>query len=399
MEWSVRLSAMTLLLLINDEVKGIISGLKCARDSMTKIKVKAGAVCFLLDMENNTNEGNKTGSAFVKKWSSYVEVRTSSPASTVDLQSSDESFNESAIELMNMDFLDQSDAEIGIMKEDDTAAKGKHENEAQQKYLGLFDVHIDNLVPPTPKRTSRLLDLQHVKFLMDSFQSGFTNQLTILVGMVPERCDTTMLKTKGAVQVETLGGNHTREALQSLIRRGQSKLSTVKVNVYSLLSTATALTVGWQHNVVLQEKQKPITFVDKVRLMRQVPPSNPLTPADMKSWKGLLSSIFQVKDVRRFQQVYGIHLKTAQLDQNIWAMVEDVSESAIKINEKFFRPLVKLSDVEVKTCLEILKRLGLAEYNKKVKEFSPASSKKRKIEDGSTCDKEERNQYEDLLGF
>ncbi|KAH3708695.1 hypothetical protein DPMN_068153 [Dreissena polymorpha] len=36
---------------------------------------------------------------------------------------------------MNMDFLDQSDAEIRIMKEDDTAAKGKHEKEAQQKYL------------------------------------------------------------------------------------------------------------------------------------------------------------------------------------------------------------------------------------------------------------------------
>ncbi|KAH3808019.1 uncharacterized protein LOC127833409 [Dreissena polymorpha] len=87
----------------------------------------------------------------------------------------------------------------------------------------------------------------------------------------------------------------------------------------------------------------------------------------------------------------------AQLEQNIWAMVEDVSESAVKITEKFFRPLVKLSDVEVKTCLEILKRLGLAEYNKKVKEFSPASSKKRKIEDGSTCEMEERNQYEDLL--
>ncbi|KAH3833272.1 hypothetical protein DPMN_106577 [Dreissena polymorpha] len=70
--------------------------------------------------------------------------------------------------------------------------------------------------------------------------------------------------------------------------------------------------------------------------------------------------------MRRFQQGYGIHLKMAQLEHNIWAMVEDVSESTVKITEKIFRPLVKLSDVEVKTFLEIPKRLGLAEYNKRV---------------------------------
>ncbi|KAH3870612.1 hypothetical protein DPMN_033800 [Dreissena polymorpha] len=62
-----------------------------------------------------------------------------------------------------------------------------------------------------------------------------------------------------------------------------------------MLSTAAALTMGQQHNVVLPEKHKPITFVEKVRLMRQARPSMPLTPADMESWKGQLSSIFQVK--------------------------------------------------------------------------------------------------------
>ncbi|KAH3870584.1 hypothetical protein DPMN_033772 [Dreissena polymorpha] len=49
--------------------------------------------------------------------------------------------------------------------------------------------------------------------------------------------------------------------------------------------------MGWQHNVVLQEKNKQITFVDKVRLMRQVRPSMPLAPAGMKGWKALISSI------------------------------------------------------------------------------------------------------------
>ena len=99
----------------------------------------------------------------------------------------------------------------------------------------------------------------------------------------------------GKVKVETLGGNHTREALQRLLKEGHSKLSTVKMNLYSQLSTATALMMGYQHNVVLREKQKPIHFVDKGRLMRQVLPRMPLAPAVMQAWKGKLSCIFQVK--------------------------------------------------------------------------------------------------------
>ncbi|KAH3870556.1 hypothetical protein DPMN_033744 [Dreissena polymorpha] len=69
--------------------------------------------------------------------------------------------------------------------------------------------------------------------------------------------------------------------------------------------------------------------------------------------------------MRRFQQSYGIHLQMAQLEQNVWDMVEE-SESVVKITEKFFRPLMKLSDDEIKTCLEILKSQGLTEYNEKV---------------------------------
>ncbi|KAH3738780.1 hypothetical protein DPMN_045423 [Dreissena polymorpha] len=70
--------------------------------------------------------------------------------------------------------------------------------------------------------------------------------------------------------------------------------------------------------------------------------------------------------MRRFHQSYSIHFQMAQLEQNIWAMVEDVSDSAVRITEKFLRPLMKLSDEKIKTCLEILMGQGLAEYNKKV---------------------------------
>ncbi|KAH3890014.1 hypothetical protein DPMN_014081 [Dreissena polymorpha] len=109
--------------------------------------------------------------------------------------------------------------------------------------------------------------------------------------MVPEDCDPSKLKINGAVQVETLGRNHTREAL---LQRCLTTMTTVKMNIYSAMSTCTALTVGWQHNVSLQEKQKSLSFMDKVRLMRQVRPSMPMSPTDLKAWKEALSSIFHV---------------------------------------------------------------------------------------------------------
>ncbi|KAH3738782.1 hypothetical protein DPMN_045425 [Dreissena polymorpha] len=85
--------------------------------------------------------------------------------------------------------------------------------------------------------------------------------------------------TVNIISIETLGGNNNREALQCLLRREQTKLSTVKVNLYDMLSCCYRIDDGL-------EKQKPITFVR---------PTMPLAPADLKAWKGLLSSIFQVK--------------------------------------------------------------------------------------------------------
>ncbi|KAH3863691.1 hypothetical protein DPMN_026681 [Dreissena polymorpha] len=171
---------------------------------------------------------------------------------------------------------------------------------------GTEGITSTSLAGDTPERTSRRLDPQHVDELVDSFKSGnqfkSENQFTTLVGKV---------------KVEILGGNHNREALQRLLR------------------DATALMMGYQHNTSL-EKQKRLTFIDKVRLMRKVLPPMPLAPADKKAWKEQLSIIFQMKDIRRFQQTYGLHLQMAQLEQNVWDIVEHVSNSGLTISEKFF---------------------------------------------------------------
>ncbi|KAH3825035.1 hypothetical protein DPMN_126897 [Dreissena polymorpha] len=54
----------------------------------------------------------------------------------------------------------------------------------------------------------------------------------------------------------------------------------------------------------------------------------------------------------------------AQLEQRVWVIVEEVSGGAVKITEKFFRPLVKIQSTEdIESCLNILRSKGLAEYN------------------------------------
>ncbi|KAH3870868.1 hypothetical protein DPMN_034059 [Dreissena polymorpha] len=173
-------------------------------------------------------------------------------------------------------------------------------------------------------------------------------------------------RTAGAVQVETLGGNHTREALQGLLRRGLATITT--------------------------EKQKPLSFIDKMMLMRQVRPSMHMSPTDMKAWK---------EDIRRLQNSYGLHLNMAQLEQRVWAIVEEVSGYAVKITEKFFRPLLKIQSTEdIESCLNILRSEGLADYNNNLKEFlgsRPLTKKRKQTDLEDDANEECSNTSEGLL--
>jgi hypothetical protein len=96
-------------------------------------------------------------------------------------------------------------------------------------------------------------------------------------------------------KVEVLGGNHTREALQSLHMKGSLTNSVVKVNLYRPLPVTAALAIGYQHNTLLQEKRKPMTFIDKVRLMRHCRPDMPMSTEQFTEWKDMLVVVFRAK--------------------------------------------------------------------------------------------------------
>ncbi|KAH3847053.1 hypothetical protein DPMN_089365 [Dreissena polymorpha] len=81
-------------------------------------------------------------------------------------------------------------------------------------------------------------------------------QIVTLVRMVGPEDDTSHLDREGGSKVEVLGGNHTREALHTLHARGTLGRETVQVNLYRELPHTTALSIGFQHNAVLQEGRK-----------------------------------------------------------------------------------------------------------------------------------------------
>ncbi|XP_052252425.1 uncharacterized protein LOC127859059 [Dreissena polymorpha] len=94
-------------------------------------------------------------------------------------------------------------------------------------------------------------------------------------------------------------------------------------------------------------------------------------------------------------------MKMAQLEQRVWAIVEEVSGDAVKITEKFFRPLLKIQSTEdIESCLNILRSKGLAEYNNKIKEFlgsRPLTKKRKQTDLEDDANEECSNTSEGLL--
>ena len=162
--------------------------------------------------------------------------------------------------------------------------------------LGTFDVHVSNLIAPHPSMSTRNIDIRHVRTLTNSFKEFDHGQLFIVVGMLTnEEMKLDNIQIEGTGNIEVLGGNHTREAIQSLLKDGLLNKKTVKVNLYKPLPLTAALAIGYQHNSVLHEKKKPLTFMDKVNIMRQCRPAEQMNRQQTNEWKDRLLFIFRVK--------------------------------------------------------------------------------------------------------
>jgi hypothetical protein len=163
-------------------------------------------------------------------------------------------------------------------------------------FSGTVEVHIDNLIAPHPSRATRVLDHDHVGKLTESFSDNSCGQVVIFQGMLTDDMVThSTLYQEGSGKVEVLGGNHTREALQTLHRKGTLGYTTVKCNLFRPLPRIFALRIGYSHNMVLHEKVKPVSFMDKARMMRDCRPSLDMTKEETNKWKDSLKTVLGVK--------------------------------------------------------------------------------------------------------
>ncbi|XP_053393670.1 uncharacterized protein LOC128555411 [Mercenaria mercenaria] len=229
-------------------------------------------------------------------------------------------------------------------------------------FSGTFDVHVCNLCPPHPSRSTRLLDHDHVGNLVESFQGNGCGQLVMMIGMVSPGTDLSRLREPGEAMIEVLGGNHTREALQALEKKGALDVEHVKVRLYRSLPQTSALALGFQHNYLLHEKKRAVTFLEKVKLMRDCRLDN----KSETEWKDMLVIVFRLKDRRTLQQQMTHHLLMAKLPMKIWTMIMKFGD----VPEKFYRNLMRLDDESLlETCLEVLLTEGPGKFRLKVKEY------------------------------
>ena len=131
-------------------------------------------------------------------------------------------------------------------------------------------VHISNLISPSEKRSIRPLDNKHVLNLVKVFDNKYSGYTT-LVGLVLEK-NNTDYSSAGDNKIEVLGGNHTRVALQTLIKQNGVDICDyefVYMDLYHDLTDQQAWFVGLQHNEI-HESSRPINFADKCTLLRKL---------------------------------------------------------------------------------------------------------------------------------
>ena len=81
-------------------------------------------------------------------------------------------------------------------------------------------MHISNLIEPSLRRLVRSVDSEHVQFLTEEFKTNSTS-FVILAGFVENDCDVLSLREPDCgTEVEVIGGNPSRIALQYLLASG-----------------------------------------------------------------------------------------------------------------------------------------------------------------------------------
>lgn len=156
------------------------------------------------------------------------------------------------------------------------------------------------MTAPHPARCLRQIDRKHVDSLKAAFRKRPENNIIFFGNILKDDFDIRLLGTSGYVNVETIGGNHSRVALQELLEEGINMSPTVYMTIYKGLCDTEALKLGFDHNVghelgrptspeelMLLFRRELLKLIDEVEL------NNPQN-SSMKTWKQTCADILGI---------------------------------------------------------------------------------------------------------
>lgn len=194
-------------------------------------------------------------------------------------------------------------------------------------------VHVDNLISPSSDHCIRLLNENHVNELADSFIQNF-QLYTTLVGLlrVCENVPIADLCLPGKTCVEVLDGNHTRAALQKILKciecSQKKKYEFVYMDIYQNLTKDQALFLAFNHNEIHEHSQE-LSFAEKVSFFRKLfltcrRNNAGQTPKTISTkWRSEIAAIMK-KSKTKLKNSYKVHLNLAASEDDIWELITDV---------------------------------------------------------------------------
>jgi hypothetical protein len=141
--------------------------------------------------------------------------------------------------------------------------------EIQKYFLGQFKLPVTCLVPPSEQRQIRQPDMKFVELLKTEMLSNPTADVAPIIGVLLHENDFDQSHAE-AYKYETIGGNHTRIALQQIINENKElpEIYTHRlVSVYRGLSDEHATHLAHRHNRATEFTSK-MTTQDKVHICR-----------------------------------------------------------------------------------------------------------------------------------
>ncbi|XP_061192999.1 uncharacterized protein LOC133201220 [Saccostrea echinata] len=210
------------------------------------------------------------------------------------------------------------------------------------KKCRCVEVHVKNLVAPHPSRCLRNIDRKHVDALKESFKMRPEHNIIFFGIVFKENIDLKELYKSGSPEIETIGGNHSRIALQELFDEGLLKTPRIYINLYKNLTDTEALKLGFDHNVC-HELGKPTSasemlFLFRRELLKKLTEEELPTPkaSKIKMWKETCASILGIKKTK-LHNVYHCMLALCMSSKEGWKLIEDFV-SSWKSNELKKKP-------------------------------------------------------------